>query len=160
MNQEEVIKQCVNGERDRTCDSCPAHNSRNGKCCFGVMHQYGDADCQQCHIEADCAQLAHSPQPKAAEPYINRMVYPNSAPTQPTSIYPTRGSLPIVNSPRPTAQSSSILPPPVHTSSAVQPLQFPDTDSIFVKAVKHGGYGALEGFFNMVSSFLHKRRPE
>lgn len=55
-----ALELCFNGHSDRDCDSCPAHPSNGGSCCFADPQKYdpGDRECQYtCIHRKDCCEL-------------------------------------------------------------------------------------------------------
>ena len=167
MNEEVLIGQCLNGERDRDCDYCPAHSSRRGSCCFGLRHEYGDPDCQACVLEKNCAPLVHS--------ITSNDVRMTSAPR---IIYPGRSlaKVPVRTTVAPGTQTRQITqnriavmqdfgPQPgepllIQQPIQPEPLKLNPKDGLFRRFLKVSSWGAGEGFFEMGLNFFRRRRPE
>lgn len=166
MNDEVMIAQCLNGERERTCDYCPAHSSRGGSCCFGLRHEYGHPDCTACVLEGDCEALTHSKtkhepcQPSSAP----RIIYPGQSPAKvPVStvatpgtrvVYPSRTTVVQDHGPR---LGEPLL---AQQPTQLEPLKFDPDDNLIERFFKVSGWGALEGFCQMALNFFRRRRPE
>jgi hypothetical protein len=158
---EELISQCLNGERDPDCRMCPASPNRGGKCCFSVNHEYGHPDCSACVLQQDCAQLTHNAQRQAP-----RVIYPSAAAQNRT--------IPVYTSVAPGTQTNTYRTPQPSKSHTVRPgeplletrphspapLQFDPNDTLFKRFVKVSAYGCWEGFFEMALHFIRTRRPE
>jgi hypothetical protein len=166
VNEEVLIGQCLNGERDRDCEYCPAHSSRRGGCCFGLRHEYGDPDCQACVLESECGPLAHG--------IAKRDVRVTSAPR---IIYPAqssaKGTVRSVAPGTPTRQLNQNRvvvmqdygPQPgepllVQQPIQPEPLKLNPADGLFKRFLKVSSWGAGEGFFEMGLNFFRRRRPE
>jgi len=161
MDEEHLISQCLNGDRERDCDYCPAHPSRDGSCCFGLRHEYGDPDCNACELENECAPLTHG----TAKNYAHgptRIVYPGRRPANRSS-----GTRVRVGSPKRANQPTmeEVGPQPgepllVQRPADPKPLQLNPDDKLFTRFMKVSSWGAGEGFFEMGLNFFRKRRPE
>lgn len=163
MDENHLISQCLNGERDRDCDWCPASPERNGGCCFGLRHEYGDPDCNACELEHDCAPLTHGHTKSDVRRPSTRIVYPGRRPANRPSVSRVR-----VNSPRkqgPVPTMDEVGPHPgepllVQRPCDPAPLQLNPKDGLFTRFMKVSSWGAGEGFFEMGLNFFRKRRPE
>lgn len=168
MNETErhLISQCLNGERERDCEWCPASPNRNGSCCFGLRHEHGDPDCTACELENECVHLTHGYAKSDVRRPSTRIVYPGRRPANSPSSTRVR-----VGSPR--AQQAPHYYPTVaddgpHQGEALLvprpcdpvPLQLNPKDTLFTRFLKVSSWGAGEGFFEMGLNFFRKRRPE
>lgn len=149
---ENLVFQCINGERPPTCGSCPANPVRGGECCFGVRHTYGDKDCSACVLEDRCAPRAHA-RPVGA-PKVNVPPQP-TRPVQPPGVH-SAPKAPPVGAPRVTVLPGGKPPPGVEPT----PIEFNPKDSLLVRLLKVVAYGVLWGAFVLGASFLDKRKPE
>lgn len=161
MNEEVLISQCLNGERDRECGLCPAHASRRGSCCFGIRHEYGDHDCTACTLEDECAPLTHGTGRAISAP---RIIYPGRSvakgPVR-TAVAPgTRQPMPnrvaVMSDYGPQPGEPLLIQQPVQP----EPLKLNPKDGLFRRFLKVSSWGAGEGFFEMALNFFRKRRPE
>ena len=161
MNEEHLISQCINGERERDCDYCPASPSRNGGCCFGLRHEYGDPDCKACELENQCSRITHGTATRDAKP-SPRIIYPNRRAANSSRTYASRAR---VRTDQPGAGFEDPGPRPgepllVEKPFEPQPVQFNPKDKLAVRFLKVSAWGAGEGFFEMGLNFFRKRRPE
>ena len=170
MNEEALIKECVNGERHPDCghfsgqNLCPAAGDLGGKCCFGLRHEYGDKDCQACALSSECAPLTHGTTRSEVRP-TPRIIYPGRVPAKtPVRVAvapgtPTRvgnNRLPILQDYGPQPGQPLLIQQPVNP----EPLQLNPNDGLFKRFLKVSSWGAGEGFFEMGLNFFRKRRPE
>lgn len=158
---ETLIAQCINGERERECEYCPAHQSKNGDCCFGVRHEHGDRDCMACVLSDECAPLTHGYAPRTPRPAPSRIIYPNRR--VPNSQGGSRvrvrsgpDQFPIVEEVGPQPGEPLLVQRPIEP----QPIQLNPKDSLFKRFLQVSSWGAGEGFFEMALNFFRKRRPE
>jgi hypothetical protein len=167
VNEEVLIGQCLNGERDRDCEYCPAHSSRRGGCCFGLRHEYGDPDCLACVLENECEALAHgvAKRDMRAAYSTPRIIHPS----RPAAKAPIRTFVAPGTQPRQGAQRVAVMqdygPQPgepllIQQPIQPEPLQLNPTTSLFKRFLVVGSWGAGEGFFEMALNFFRKRRPE
>ena len=165
MDQTQLISQCLNGERDRDCNWCPAHPSRNGECCFSARHEYNHPDCNACYIRQDCAAMTHGL--NRAPAYANSNVI---RPAAPTRVYPGVRTAPSGQSVR---VSSGMQMPPmsaygpqpgepllVQQPIAPEPIKLSPTNGLFHRFCQVVAWGAGEGGLEMALNFFRKRRPE
>lgn len=161
MNEEVLIGQCLNGDRDRSCDYCPAHSSRNGNCCFSIRHEYGDPDCTACVLEKECAPLTHGNARSAP-----RIIYPGRSPAKVpmrTSVAPGTTTRQVLQNRVMVMQDYGPQPgEPLLVQQPIQPepLKLNPKDGLFRRFLKVSSWGAGEGFFEMALNFFRKRRPE
>lgn len=162
MDEEQLISQCLNGERERDCEYCPAHADQNGSCCFGFRHEFGDPDCNACELEKDCIPLTHGTTERDARPSSPRMIYPGRYASNSSSVRrvrvgtPKKKGLPILGQMGPQQGESLLVQQPVQP----QPIELDPNDGLFKRFLKVGAWGAGEGFFEMALNFFRKRRPE
>ncbi len=158
MNEELLITQCLNGERERDCDYCPASPHNNGQCCFGIRHEYGDPDCQACVLSSECAPLSHG----VPQSHSRRIVYPQQRTPNPSSgrqvrhSTQARKSLPILNDMGPQPGEPLLVQQPVQP----KPIQLDPQSSLFKRFFQVGAWGAGEGFLELTLNFMRTRRPE
>jgi hypothetical protein len=168
VNEEVLIGQCLNGERDRDCEYCPAHSSRRGGCCFGLRHEYEDPDCTACVLESECEALAHAGTKhdvRRTTP-APRIIYPGrstaKAPVR-TIVAPgtqtrhvQQGRVVVMQDYGPQPGEPLLVQQPVQP----EPLKLNPNDGLFRRFLKVSSWGAGEGFFEMGLNFFRKRRPE
>jgi hypothetical protein len=172
MDQTVKISRCLNGDQERHCNWCECHHSKNGKCCFGVRHEFNHPDCNACVLNQDCAALTHDLRQQQAQPYRQQYyqpTYQNPAPPRP--IYTQQPQPPVpaghavrVTSAKPPAMSNYgpqpgeplLVPAPIKP----RPLELNPDDNLFVRFLKVSSWGAGEGFFEMAVNFFRIRRPE
>lgn len=158
MDEEHLISQCLNGERERDCDYCPASPNRDGGCCFGLRHEYGDPDCQACELEKECSPLTHGTSKSDSRP-SPRIIYPgrrSANSSRGTRVRAGSKSLPIVEDNGPQPGEPLLVEKPFEP----EPVQFNPKDGLAARFLKVGAWGAGEGFFEMGLNFFRKRRPE
>ena len=156
MTQDQIITECLNGERTRDCDWCPAHYTKGGKCCFGKLHEHDDPQCRSCIHQEDCAPLTHDTVSQEPAP-SGRVIYHNRG--QRTSTAPAaRRGLPILQGSMPSAQPGEPLL--VETPIVPEPVQLDDKDTMVQRFFKVAFWGAAEGFFEMALRYFRKRRPD
>jgi hypothetical protein len=166
VNEEVLISQCLNGERDQECEYCPAHSSRRGGCCFGIRHEYGDPDCQACVLEKNCSPLTHGTRGEAHAISAPRIIYPGRGPAKVpmrTAVAPGTPLRPgSLNRVAVMQDYGPQLGEPLLVQQPVQPepLKFNPKDGLFRRFLKVSSWGAGEGFFEMALNFFRKRRPE
>lgn len=161
MNEEVLIGQCLNGEREPDCDYCPAHSSRRGGCCFGIRHEYGDSDCRACVLEDECRVLTHGGVKSSSS--VPRIIYPSrpvakAVPVR-TSVAPgtqTKQRVVVMSDYGPQPGEPLLVQQPIHP----EPLKLNPNDGLFRRFLKVSSWGAGEGFFEMALNFFRKRRPE
>lgn len=162
MNEEVLIGQCLNGERERDCELCPAHSSRRGSCCFGIRHEYGDPDCHACVLEDECQELveervAINRSPRATVP---RIIYPGRPAAKTTRTVapgtPARSRVVTVQDCGPQLGEPLLVQQPIHP----EPLKLNPNHGLFKRFLVVSSWGAGEGFFEMALNFFRKRRPE
>jgi hypothetical protein len=164
VNEEVLIGQCLNGERERDCDYCPAHSARRGNCCFGLRHEHGDPDCLACVLEKDCDPLTHRVAKSDVRP-TPRIIYPGRAPAKTpvrvavapgTMVQSGQSRLPVMQDYGPQPGQPLLIQQPIHP----EPLQLNPNDGLFKRFLKVSSWGAGEGFFEMGLNFFRRRRPE
>lgn len=143
---ENLVYQCINGTRQPTCGSCPASSARNGPCCFGVRHEYGDSDCSACVLEEQCAPRAR------ANPYHRAGGAPPRPVPPPPQAAPKVTVLPGGQPGGPPRGAEPRVPP--------DPIKFDPKDPFLLQLLKRAAYGMLWGLFVLGSAFLDRRRPE
>ena len=164
MDSTQLISQCLNGERDRDCNWCPAHPSRNGECCFSARHEYNHPDCNACFIRQDCAAMTHGhtrapsyPAPNVIHPSAPTRVYPGVRTAQQTG-QPVRVSpgqmAPVYYGPQ---QGEPLLAP---SMTPPKPLALDPDGGLFKRFWQVAGWGAGEGAAQMILNFFRIRRPE
>lgn len=164
MDQMVKVSQCLNGDRERDCSWCDCHHSRNGKCCFGIRHEYNHPDCDACVLHQDCAALTHGyraqtqrgPVATYAPP---RPVYTNTPPQQPSGHQvrvATGTRAPTMANYGPQPGEPLLVPQPIRP----KPLELNPDDNLFTRFWKVTSWGAGEGFFEMAVNFFRIRRPE
>jgi len=171
MDQTLKISRCLNGEQERDCNWCDCHHSKNGKCCFGIRHEFQHPDCDACVLHQDCAALTHGVrQQQQAQPYRSgyyQPTYQNPAPPRP--IYQQQPSAPIGHPVRVQTNKPPVManygPQPgepllVQQPVRPKPLALNPDDNLFVRFMKVSSWGAGEGFFEMAVNFFRIRRPE
>ena len=162
MDQTMKISQCLNGDRERDCSWCECHHSKNGKCCFGIRHEFNHPDCDACVLHQDCAALTHGQRSQAYRP--TAAAY---APPRPVYATPpqqgghqvrvaTGARAPAMTSYGPQQGEPLLVPQPVRP----KPLELNPNDNLFVRFMKVSSWGAGEGFFEMAVNFFRIRRPE
>lgn len=162
--EEQMISECLNGERDQNCDYCPAHSSRGGSCCFGLRHEHGDPSCTICELSKNCSYLTHG-RPRSDAGATPRIVYPAGHGANRTNYTKTRYTNPPRTEPpktNPAQEKKSYDPETILTRRRADPvpLQLNPDDSLFVRFCKVTGWGAGEGACEMALNFFRRRRPE
>lgn len=172
MNEEVLIGQCLNGDRDPDCSHftgqhlCPAAEAVGGKCCFGLRHEYGDQDCQACVLKKDCASLTHGVA-KSDVRYTPRIIRPGVAPAKSavrTAVAPGTPTPQVARNPRlhviqdygPQLGEPLLIQQPI----TPEPLQINPKAGLFKRFLVVSSWGAGEGALEMALSFFRKRRPE
>jgi len=160
VDEEQLISQCINGERFRDCKYCPASPNNGGGCCFGIRHEYGDPDCKACELEKECSPIAHGVPTRDIRP-PSRIIYPrrqtaNSRTSRVRIQAGGRSDSPISSDPGPQPGEPLLVDKPYEP----QPVQFNPNDNLAVRFLKVSSWGAVEGFFEMALNFCRKRRPE
>jgi len=154
-----LVSKCLNGERARDCQFCPAHHSKNGKCCFGIRYEHPDATCDPCLLNRECALSVRA----QVQPQGSRgIIYPSRTVTNPQT------QVRIGSPTRPVNRAETLRqygPQPgeallVNAPMEVVPLQLNPGDNLFVRFLKVSGWGCLEGFFEQAVNFVRRRRPE
>jgi len=154
-----LVSQCLNGERSRECQYCPAHHSKNGKCCFGIRYEHPDATCDHCLLGRECSMsLRAQTQPQSSR----GIIYPSRTVTNPQT------QVRVNNPARPMNRAENLRqygPQPgeallVQAPVEIMPLQLNPNDNLFVRFLKVSGWGSLEGFFEQAVNFVRRRRPE
>lgn len=159
--EEQLVDECLNGERDRECEDCPAHSSRGGRCCFALRHEHGDPHCTVCQLEPDCSYLTHG-YGKSDARSSSRIVYPG----RPSANRPQPRRVRSTQTKKGKAREFDGVGPQfgdpllVQRPADPQPLQLNPKDNLFTRFLKVGSWGAGEGFFEMGLNFFRKRRPE
>jgi hypothetical protein len=106
--QRQVIQECFDGDRERDCDYCPAHCSKNGKCCFGTEFDEDDNRCASCNHNYHCSLETAQRESARAQPVERpRRIMINQQPSQ--------SRLPVYGQPRPTPNfrpNRPVQPPP------------------------------------------------
>lgn len=147
ISQRKIMDECWDGERERNCDYCPAHHSKNGDCCFGLRYEYGDPPCMECPHRDDCSVLTR----QTTDEYQTQQA--------PRRVTVSR------NQP---AQSRSKIYPPSQTAEGVlrvrtaepQPILVPEEASFLKKVGLHAAWGAVEGALELLLTFFRRRRPD
>ena len=162
--QTEIISACLNGEKERDCNWCPAnHTKPGGRCCFGLRHEDNDPTCDDCIHTRPCASVTHGHQQR--EHGRQRIIHPRrrvANPARPSRTQARRvsgNSLPIVHDGYGAPQQGDPLLVP-HQAAEPQPLQLNPEDNLFQRFVKVSMWGAGEGFLEMALNFFRLRRPE
>ena len=156
-----LVSKCLNGERQRDCQWCPAHHSKNGKCCFGLRHAYNDNICDPCILSRECAAICHQQPANGSRP----VVYPpRVAANQPSTQVRVNNPGPYTPSTRAEAlhqygphQGEALL---AQAPVEIAPLQLNPDDNLLQRFCKVTAWGAGEGFFEMGLNFFRRRRPE
>ena len=161
-----IVDDCFMGRRGRTCQTCPAHHSKGGPCCFGDPELHdpdGDEECRECQFVYECNQDAHKEANRISTGYSKY-----------TSGTKQVGSKTIV---RPVGSTTarilrSSTPPKVGgrqdlvqlKKSSVQPakgrgmvatsIDYEDMEgSLFNRFIRASATGALQGTFEMAADF-------
>jgi hypothetical protein len=152
----DLISQCINGERPLDCEHCPEHSSRGGACCFGIRHEYGDSDCSACYLNEECARITHHI-PDRDSRYSRRIIYPSTplakAVVRNTPMYGQRPT----RAPVTTPNNVPLLP---QSSTVPDPIEIDPKHGLLQQFLLVGMWGAMEGFFTLVLDFLRKKRPQ
>ena len=167
MNEEVLIGQCLNGDRNRDCEYCPAHSSRHGACCFGLRHEYGDPDCRICVLDSDCASLTHGTARSETHAIsAPRIIYPGRSPAKipvRTVVAPgtairqgMQNRVMVMQDYGPQPGEPLLIQQPIQP----EPLKLNPKDGLFKRFFQVTSWGAGEGFCEMALNFFRKRRPE
>lgn len=135
--QKRKILDCFNGNVDRDCDVCQAHNSRGGKCCFGLKWEEDDEQCTDCIHYEDCG-----------EAMAEAELYPRSRRVSLRRTTPVSRRVPInrnVPAPAPRARPTVDIIDNVH-------------ETMLQRLAKDALWGAAEGALHMMHDFFRTRR--
>ena len=156
MSQAELISKCLNGDRNPYCNTCPAHHSQNGECCFGLRFEYPHKDCDACVIRVDCAAQTQAfsqsgyPVRPVIRPGAPRAYYPSvqsvRQPGQPVRVM-TRYEAPQYGPPAPMQYG-----PPQYELPEEEPRHL-----WFLRRVVHG---LLEGAVEALLHCFRQTRPK
>lgn len=102
MDIQDKMYACFGGYEDRECETCPAHNDRNGPCCFGRQDKFDPDDdakggCQECPHFDNCAETCGYEVYEEEEeklPY-SRYTTPFQQQKKPTGRITIRGGVPV-----------------------------------------------------------------
>lgn len=156
MHDEQMIQECLDGQSDRDCTYCSAHNSNGGLCCFGVYYESPDEKCDSCPIQSACGPATYSYSSRSTKTRIP--IRPRRTAT-PSSRLPTYGKnkgglLGIEDSPSIPLQKSQ-------EGEIVQTQECTGKVKAFFKQIGlHAVWGAGEGSLEMMLGFMRRRRPE
>jgi hypothetical protein len=160
ITQGQLMQECFDGERERNCTYCPAHHSKNGRCCFGHRFEYEDPQCHSCphvtHCEPATMRFLDQQSAIAAQPrriVINRPS--GSAPTAPSTTnfatQPVYGNATLVR------RDGGMVAPQTRVA---KPMQFADDESFWKMMGVNAAWGAVEGMLEMLLGFFRQRRPD
>lgn len=162
---QQLVQECFDGDRERDCDSCPAHYSKNGICCFGYRFEDHDSVCQSCPHVQDCSILTYElnyeqegymQDPPRRRVTINR---PSSSSYSYGSGY-SPNTQRTVQVGQPTLKREGNL----LANQQQRPQQKPvvqDKEIPFFKNLGlHAVWGAVEGCLEMMLGFFRGRRPD
>jgi hypothetical protein len=154
IGQSQLMRECFEGERERNCTYCPAHISKNGKCCFGHRYEEEDNQCYSCPHVASCepSTMRYLEQQNATPP---RRVVINRPPSAPGPAARTTQS--VYNQSQSIRRDGGII---VQQNRVAQPLQVPDDMSFWKKMGMNAAWGAVEGMLEMLLGFFRQRRPD
>jgi len=160
ISQRQVVQECFDGDRKRRCTYCPGHHTKGGICCFGQKFEDDDAQCACC------------PHNVACEPATFEWVTQhedgewNYGPPPRQVAVPGRPARPAVHAGRPAQGqvshgliSAPRKVPATTEPQAIEPAQFHER-GFFEQMGLHAMWGAMEGAFEMLLSFLRNRRPD
>lgn len=181
--QRQVIQECFDGDRERDCEYCPAHYTKNGKCCFGTEFDENDNRCSSCNHNYHCSieTADHQERSAAVERprriMVNRGGSPSPSPRLP--IYgqpqertvprfrpqPTRQPIPR-RSPQTQQENDGLLVPSEKVlrhlgehgvPQIIQPVE--QMEGFWKNMGLHAAWGAGEGMLEMLLGFMRNRRP-
>ena len=159
ISQDQIMRECFEGERSRNCTYCAAHHTKNGRCCFGHRFEEHDQQCLGCPHVSACEPSTYAfldAQPTVASPY-----QPNAAPrrilinraTGATSIPEQR--IPVPGQPH--LAGAPLIAPQVRTAQIA--VQNPHDMGFWHQMSLHATWGAVEGMLEMLLRFFQLRRP-
>lgn len=158
ISQRQVVQECFDGDRRRDCNYCPAHYSKAGICCFGQKYEDHDPHCHGCSHNTDCEPQTFQYMTHQEDPYVAR---PRIAvPRRPAATGDGR-RLPAFSQ---SNQRGGLIS---ETQRPQSPNEEPVVDQVefkkkpfFEQMGLHALWGAMEGAFEMLLSFLRNRRPD
>lgn len=149
-----IMRECFEGDRERSCTYCPAHYSKNGRCCFGHRFEYDDPQCHGCLHCSACEQAtARFQDQHAASPrriVINR---PTASPLRPGAA----GTSTVYGQTAPIRRDGGVIMP---QNRAAKPLQPSYEESFWKMMGLNAVWGAVEGALEMLLGFFRQRRPD
>ena len=119
--QRQIIQECFDGDRERNCDYCPAHSTKNGKCCFGTEFDEDDNRCASCNHNYHCSQETAQLERSRTQPVDRpRRIMINQG-------QPSQSRLPVYGQPqtRPNFRPNQPGPPPPQYPQYQHHLQQP-----------------------------------
>jgi len=172
ISERQLIQECFDGDRRRSCAYCPGHYSKSGSCCFGNKYESHDKTCQDCiHTEAcESATLQFlSAQSYEEDDYYygeapSRRITIPSRPRATTTTTKSNKRLPVYGQTVTQRMSERLIEPkntkPVKRDpDVIEPMRFHER-GFFEQMGLHALWGAMEGAFEMLLGFLRNRRPE
>ena len=163
--QRQIIQECFDGDRERDCDYCPAHCSKNGKCCFSAEFDEDDQRCASCNHNYHCSLETAQKQERERTVDRPRRIMINRGDRSSSSRLPVFGQHRNEHqNPRPQYRNNNSLIPPserimrhVGDHGEVQPMA--SADGFWKNMGLHAAWGAGEGLVEMLLSYLRNRRP-
>ena len=172
---QDTMTECFNGRAEnRSCDFCPAHNSKGGPCCFGRKYA-NDGECGSCVHKLGCFNEFNGLSKQRIIPTGSASNIPlrpsNVTPIPMNSAYAQPTVAPI-NSTQFAGISNQFLPQ-THSASPQmpsmimqfsmpkrEPIPFDKDSSLAEKLSIMTGWGMLEGGLEMALYTFRKHRPE
>jgi hypothetical protein len=154
ISQRQLVQECFDGERERTCNYCPAHYTKNGICCFGQKFEYGDPQCVSCPHVPFCEPAMEqflATQQQQSRP--QRIMVNGGA--QPAS-QPARG-LPVYGQARPAQSGAPVL---MQKATIAKPIESYNDMGFWQQMGLTAAWGAVEGALELLLGFFRTRRPD
>jgi hypothetical protein len=158
ISQDQIVRQCFDGERRRDCSYCPAHYSKGGTCCFGHRFEYDDEQCLSCCHNHACEPLTHDLQ----ERQVERPRRPSIPARRRLSIYGQQGRQDKGNllGDQPAAREERDADQEIIAYLPRQRKGEGKWKHFFRGLGLIGAWGAGEGALELILNYLRRRRPE
>lgn len=160
-SEREIVQECFDGDRERDCDYCPAHYTKNGICCFGHRYEDDDRQCMECPHQFDCSRETMKHEQRETRPRRIQINKNRNRPAIGNRLLPIvgqsahrEGSLLSKQAQQPKIQIKKREP------EVLQEIEEQEQPGFWQQMGTHAVWGAGEGMLEMLLNFLRNRRPD